>query len=95
MTRDYRVFRVDLSVVDGDTNKPGWALRNVGLEELEEIERLVASAGYSERVRIDPSVVRGLEYYTGPVYEVELTARHQGRKRPPGALRFSRRRRTL
>jgi histidyl-tRNA synthetase len=25
------------------------------------------------RVLIDPSVVRGLEYYTGPVYEVELT----------------------
>ena len=24
------------------------------------------------RIRIDPSVVRGLEYYTGPVYEVEL-----------------------
>jgi histidyl-tRNA synthetase len=27
-----------------------------------------------ERVRIDPSVVRGLEYYTGPVFEAELTA---------------------
>jgi histidyl-tRNA synthetase len=26
-----------------------------------------------ERVLIDPSVVRGLEYYTGPVFEVELT----------------------
>jgi histidyl-tRNA synthetase len=63
----------DLYFVDGDTNKPGWALRNVGLKELEEIARLVASAGYSDRVRIDPSVVRGLEYYTGPVYEVELT----------------------
>jgi len=27
-----------------------------------------------ERVKIDPSVVRGLEYYTGPVYEAELLA---------------------
>ena len=26
----------------------------------------------THRIRIDPSVVRGLEYYTGPVYEVEL-----------------------
>ncbi len=26
-----------------------------------------------ERIKIDPSVVRGLEYYTGPVYECELT----------------------
>ena len=44
-----------------------------GREELAEIRRLVAAAGYGEdRIRIDPSVVRGLEYYTGPVYEVEL-----------------------
>ncbi len=28
---------------------------------------------WPDRIRIDPSVVRGLEYYTGPVYEVELT----------------------
>jgi histidyl-tRNA synthetase len=63
----------DLILPDGDSNKPGWTLRKAGLDELEEIERLVLSAGYfSDRVRIDPSVVRGLEYYTGPVYEVEL-----------------------
>jgi histidyl-tRNA synthetase len=30
------------------------------------------ASGYGDRVRIDPSVVRGLEYYTGPVFEVEL-----------------------
>jgi histidyl-tRNA synthetase len=36
---------------------------------------LVYAAGYREdRVLIDPSVVRGLEYYTGPVYEAELLA---------------------
>jgi histidyl-tRNA synthetase len=43
-----------------------------GLDELVEIARLVDAAGYSERIIVDPSVVRGLEYYTGPVYEVEL-----------------------
>jgi histidyl-tRNA synthetase len=44
-----------------------------GREELEEIEKLVVASGYGpDRIRIDPSVVRGLEYYTGPVYEVEL-----------------------
>ncbi len=38
------------------------------------LAKLVRSAGYDEdRIRIDPSVVRGLEYYTGPVFEVELT----------------------
>lgn len=45
-----------------------------GVEELETIQELVAAAGYAgERVAIDPSVVRGLEYYTGPVFEAELT----------------------
>jgi histidyl-tRNA synthetase len=44
-----------------------------GVSELEEIAKLVAASGYgADRVRIDPSVVRGLEYYTGPVFEVEL-----------------------
>jgi histidyl-tRNA synthetase len=50
------------------------ALGMSGLSELDEIARLCESAGYgSRRIKIDPSVVRGLEYYTGPVYEVELT----------------------
>src|ERR1700688_3680498 len=45
-----------------------------GRGELDEISRLVAASGYgADQIKIDPSVVRGLEYYTGPVYEVELT----------------------
>ncbi len=45
-----------------------------GVDDLEEISRLCRSAGYGEdRISIDSSIVRGLEYYTGPVYEVELT----------------------
>ena len=32
---------------------------------------------------IDPSVVRGLEYYTGPVYEVELTLETKDEKGRP------------
>jgi len=44
-----------------------------GLDELVSIADLVKSAGYDDRIRIDPSVVRGLEYYTGPVFEAELT----------------------
>ena len=50
----------------GDAGTPGE-------EELSEIAKLVRAAGYDDRVRIDKTVVRGLEYYTGPVYEVELT----------------------
>jgi histidyl-tRNA synthetase len=45
-----------------------------GLDELAMISALVMAGGYKEdRIRIDTSVVRGLEYYTGPVFEVELT----------------------
>jgi histidyl-tRNA synthetase len=43
-----------------------------GVGELAAISEFVEASSYSDRVRIDPSVVRGLEYYTGPVYEVEL-----------------------
>jgi histidyl-tRNA synthetase len=46
---------------------------NAGDQELSEIGALVKAAGYDDRVKIDKTVVRGLEYYTGPVYEVELT----------------------
>jgi histidyl-tRNA synthetase len=45
-----------------------------GIAELHAILRLCEAGGYGfERVRADPSVVRGLEYYTGPVFEAELT----------------------
>ena len=44
-----------------------------GVSELETMSALFAAAGYEGRVIIDPAVVRGLEYYTGPVYEAELT----------------------
>jgi histidyl-tRNA synthetase len=49
-------------------------LFQIGLGELEEMSKLIDTSGYgAERIRIDPSVVRGLEYYTGPVFEAELT----------------------
>ncbi len=48
---------------------------DAGLSELVEISRLVEAGGYArDRICTDPSVVRGLEYYTGPVFEAELTA---------------------
>src|SRR5262249_1997945 len=45
-----------------------------GIDELQQIADLTFASGYTEdQIRIDPSVVRGLEYYTGPVYELELS----------------------
>jgi histidyl-tRNA synthetase len=62
-----RIALMDFSVgrsVTGET----------GIQEIEEIRKLIAAAGYSDRISIDRTVVRGLEYYTGPVFEAELTA---------------------
>jgi histidyl-tRNA synthetase len=45
-----------------------------GIEDLRRINEVFVASGYGfDRIRIDPSVVRGLEYYTGPVFEAELT----------------------
>jgi histidyl-tRNA synthetase len=44
-----------------------------GGKELLDIKKLCDDAGYKEnRIKVDQTIVRGLEYYTGPVYEVEL-----------------------
>jgi len=44
-----------------------------GLRDLEAMQALFTSAGYgADRIRYDSSIVRGLEYYTGPVFECEL-----------------------
>ncbi|MGD1885047.1 MAG: histidine--tRNA ligase [Paracoccaceae bacterium] len=55
-----------------------------GVEELRTISDLLLSAGYAEdQIIIDPSVVRGLGYYTGPVYEAELTFEIEDEKGRP------------
>ncbi|OPB30026.1 histidine--tRNA ligase [Bartonella sp. WD12.1] len=43
-----------------------------GIRELEEMQEVFDANGYKDCMRIDPSVVRGLDYYTGPVFEAEL-----------------------
>ena len=51
----------------------GSAEGDAGLEELSRIGAALTSLGVGEdRAIIDPSVVRGLEYYTGAVFEAEL-----------------------
>jgi len=61
-----------------------------GVNELEEIAMLLDAQGYgADRIKIDPSVVRGLGYYTGPVYEAELTFEiidEKGQKRQFGSV---------
>jgi histidyl-tRNA synthetase len=48
-------------------------LAKEALKEIDDIRLIVEAAGYADdRIRFDPSVIRGLEYYTGPVFECEL-----------------------
>jgi histidyl-tRNA synthetase len=72
----YKPFDFDeyrASVVANLQGRPFPAALDAGLNDLKQIDVLIRSAGYQDRIVIDKSVVRGLEYYTGPVYEVELT----------------------
>jgi histidyl-tRNA synthetase len=61
-----------------------------GVSELESIAALLEAQGYGpDRIVLDPGVVRGLGYYTGPVYEAELTFEildEKGRKRQFGSV---------
>ena len=66
------------------------AVGTEGVEELQTIASLLEAQGYAaDRIVIDPSVVRGLGYYTGPVYEAELTFEikdEKGRPRQFGSV---------
>ena len=54
----------------------GSFIGNEGLDELERMFSIFVASGYSDSIfSLDPTVVRGLGYYTGPVYEVELNRR--------------------
>jgi histidyl-tRNA synthetase len=62
-----KIAQLDLYLKDSKSGQQG-------REELEQIGALVKACGYgSDRIAIEPSVVRGLEYYTGAVLEVDLT----------------------
>ena len=55
-----------------------------GVRELTQIDALLTATGFGpERVSFDTSVVRGLGYYTGPVFELELLADIRDRKGRP------------
>ena len=55
-----------------------------GVNELLTIAELLDAQGYgSDRIEIDPSIVRGLGYYTGPVFEAELTFEIEDEKGRP------------
>ena len=68
----------------------GSTLGSEGVDELETIAALLDAQGYgADRIILDPGVVRGLGYYTGPVFEAELTFEildEKGNKRSFGSV---------
>jgi histidyl-tRNA synthetase len=96
-TTGHAVYRLDSTLNEeakDNIARLDWMKANVrygpigeqGDQELRDIATLTRKAGYDEsRVLVDRSVVRGLEYYTGPVFEVELTFATDGKD---GASRF-------
>ncbi|MEO1562921.1 MAG: histidine--tRNA ligase [Pseudomonadota bacterium] len=68
----------------------GSVIGQTGVGELSQIAELLDAQGYGpDKIEIDPAVVRGLGYYTGPVYEAELTFEildEKGRKRQFGSV---------
>ena len=68
----------------------GSGVGETGVDELRQISDLVVAQGYeTDRIMLDPSVVRGLGYYTGPVYEAELKFKikdEKGRLRQFGSV---------
>ena len=91
--RDKRAIGTPLAFLSPSITKKRWMpgrLRFQRPSSLErhsrtrEIVRNCQAAGFgSKRIRIDPSVVRGLEYYTGPVFEVELLLETKDEKGRP------------
>ena len=45
---------------------------NEGVAELQSIVDLTAAAGIGDRIKIDPSLARGLSYYTGAIMEINV-----------------------
>ena len=52
----------------------GSAVGEEGIRELDAIGAILTSCNYGDsRIKMDPSIIRGLDYYTGPVFEAQLT----------------------
>ena len=88
---NYIEFQLDENAGDLESLLNDWAREigssstgNEGIQELAQIGNLVRAAKYgSDRISFESSVVRGLEYYTGPVFEVELMFSTDGKDGSP------------
>ncbi|VAV89346.1 Histidyl-tRNA synthetase [hydrothermal vent metagenome] len=50
------------------------AVGKAALDDLSRMEQLISAAGWEDTaIRFNPAIVRGLGYYTGPVFEADIT----------------------
>jgi histidyl-tRNA synthetase len=55
-----------------------------GIDELRQMTKIFDASDFgADRILIDPTIVRGLEYYTGPVFECELLMETKDEKGNP------------
>ena len=90
--KDFEQHSARKATIDKLKSKPAFEndIYKEGVQELEKIDGILETLGFSEEVAIlDPSMVRGLGYYTGPIYEVESLEYYtdeKGRKRKVGSI---------
>jgi histidyl-tRNA synthetase len=77
-------------LINLEQTKEMGSLAHEGIAELKNINRMLVDSGYDEeRVVFSPDLVRGMAYYTGPIFEVESTQTYRddkGRKRQVGSI---------
>jgi histidyl-tRNA synthetase len=72
---DAKAIEAVISFIEADESPARGAIGEEGRAELAEMGSLFEASGFGrDRIKFNPSVVRGLEYYTGPVFEAELLA---------------------
>lgn len=69
----FKVLNQDKLSLDFFKNNFNNSLLQEGIIELEEFEGYLKELGFSEEIRFDPCLARGLDIYTGTVYEMFLS----------------------
>jgi histidyl-tRNA synthetase len=72
---DAKAIATVVAFVEADEPPAQGAIGEEGRAELAAMDSLFKASGFGrDQIKFDSSVVRGLEYYTGPVFEAELLA---------------------
>ncbi len=71
-----RIFESRQTAADQELTRLATLCGDAGqqaVQRLRQVLALVTAAGFGDNVTIDPTIARGLDYYTGVIYETRLT----------------------